>query len=166
MYYLPNQEDVLRANKANTQMGIDVYEAFQEESRHPMETNEALLLQILEDNKDTEYGKKYNFQEIHSIKEYQARVPVVEYDALDSYLERMLAGEKNILTAYPYSHMCQTSGTVGKQKLVPLTDRQSAIFLKYNRRYTDGFLAKLLPEQWMEGRAAATAEGTYETAPS
>ena len=152
MYYLPNQEDILRVNKTNAQMEIEVYEAFQEESRHPFETNEALLLQILEDNKDTEYGRKYNFQDIKSIKEYQARVPVVEYNALAPYLERMLNGEKNILTAYPYSHMCQTSGTVGKQKLVPLTDRQSAIFLKYNRRYTDGFLAKHLPEHWMEGR--------------
>ena len=68
-------------------MGIEAYEAFQEESMHPMETNEALLMQILEDNKDTEYGRKYNFRDIKSIKDYREHVPVVEYDAIDPYLQ-------------------------------------------------------------------------------
>ena len=166
MSIIPDKELVIQAHKASLGNSIKAYEDFQEESMHPMETNEALLMQILKDNKDTEYGKKYGFEDIHSVKEYQERVPVIEYSDIDPLLERMLAGEKNILTAYPFSHMCETSGTVGKQKLVPLTDRQSAVFVKYNRYYTDGFVEKHLSPEWIEGRAFATAEGTHHTAPS
>lgn len=35
-----------------------------------MASNEALLMQILKDNRDTEYGKKYGFAGIRSIREY------------------------------------------------------------------------------------------------
>ena len=38
----------------------------------PMQTQEQFLLQILRDNKDTEYGRKYGFADIHSIEEYRS----------------------------------------------------------------------------------------------
>ena len=43
-------------------------------------TNEELLMKILNDNKDTAYGIKYDFKNIKSIKEYQENVPISEYD--------------------------------------------------------------------------------------
>ena len=42
-----------------------------EHSLDAMGSNKQLLMQLLQDNKDTEYGKKYGFGEIHSIREYQ-----------------------------------------------------------------------------------------------
>ena len=38
--------------------------------------NEKTLLKILKDNKNTEYGKKYDFANIHSFEEYKAKVPL------------------------------------------------------------------------------------------
>ena len=51
-------------------------EAFNRMAEDPMGENEKLLLRILEQNKDTEYGRKYGFANIHSIEEYQKKVPV------------------------------------------------------------------------------------------
>ena len=59
-----------------------------------MELTTELLMKLLNDNKDTEYGKKYDFANIHSVEDYQKKVPVVVYDDLAPYLERMMDGEK------------------------------------------------------------------------
>ena len=79
----------------NSKQGLVVWENFiNNETHKPMELTTELLMKLLNDNKDTEYGKKYDFANIHSVEEYQKKVPVVVYDDLAPYLERMMDGEK------------------------------------------------------------------------
>ena len=160
------QEAVYAANKANVQAAEQTYETILRETSCPRETSERVLLRIVADNADTEYGRRYDFSSIHSIDEYRKRVPVITYDDIAGELERMLRGEGDILTAYPFRHVNQTSGTVGKLKPVPMTDRQAGMFLKYNRRYTDALVYKKLGEPMLRGRVFSPAEGTHITLPS
>ena len=46
--------------------------AFEQMTRNPMEVQTRLLLELLEENQNTEYGKKYGFGDIKSIEEYLA----------------------------------------------------------------------------------------------
>ena len=156
----------LLTNKATGSQGMSVLSAFREETKHPMELTTQLLMKLLDDNKDTEYGRKYGFSEIRSVKEYQERVPVVVYDHLAPYLERMMAGEKNLLTAYPFSHFNETSGTVGVPKVVPMTDMQADVFAKYNNLLMYGLLNENEDPDWMGGRAFCTSSGNCRTLPS
>jgi len=148
------------ANKRAADAGMEAMKYFNEvESKNPGKISEELLLGIINDNKDTEYGKKYDFANIKSIKDYQKKVPIITYADIDDYIERMAEGEKNVLTAYPFDHMNETSGTVGKKKKVPLTDRQQAVYLKYNRQMCDALMSQKLDQKYMEGRAFCTSEG-------
>ncbi|MBR4754980.1 MAG: GH3 auxin-responsive promoter family protein, partial [Lachnospiraceae bacterium] len=90
----------LFANDNNSKQGLEVWKEFQEETKRPMELTTELLMKLIDDNKDTEYGKKYDFASIKTIEDYQKKVPVVVYDNLAPYLERMMDGERNLLTAY------------------------------------------------------------------
>lgn len=155
-----------RANKAAAEQARTDYEAFQAETRDPFGVNEKLLLEILRDNRDTEYGRRYDFASIRSYQDYREKVPVISYSDIEQSVERMLDGEKNILTAYAFSHMNETSGTVGKAKLIPMTDRQTQVFLKYNKHYMDAFYAEKMGEDWMKGRIFCTSQGKHRTAPS
>lgn len=163
---MENNDMTFKINQANVAQGQVDYIAFQEECRDPFGVNERLLLTILEDNKDTEYGKRYNFENIHSYEEYKKNVPVITYDNISEYIERMADGEKNVLTVYPFNHMNETSGTVGKPKLIPMTDRQSQIFLKYDKHYMDAFYCDKLGEDWMKGHLFCTSQGMHHTLPS
>ena len=69
-----------QSNLNDSQTGKKVYEQINEEFANGPELNNSLLFQILHDNKDTEYGKKYGFADITSIEEYQKQVPVIMYD--------------------------------------------------------------------------------------
>ena len=37
----------------------------------PVETQEKILMQIIEENKNTEYGKKIGFDKVHSVEDFQ-----------------------------------------------------------------------------------------------
>ena len=158
--------DIYQINNANVEAAREDYRAFIEESKHPAETGETLLRKILRDNMDTEYGRKYGFADIQSYEAYKARVPVITYDNIAAEVNRMVNGEKNILTAYPCTHMNITSGTVGAPKYIPMTAPQLQVFLKYNKHYMDAFYAEKLGDAWMDGKIFCTAQGTSRTAES
>ena len=99
----------------------------------PRKVNEDLLLKILQDNKDTEYGKKYDFANIHSIEEYRKKVPFSDYDTYEPYISRMVKNkEKNLITAYDVIQYAETSGSVGVQKKIPVTNRSMEVYEKYS----------------------------------
>ena len=161
-----NDNPTFLANQRAAQAGTLVYEEVLKEIENPMDVAEATLLKIIDDNKDTEYGRKHHFGTISSIEDYQEKVPVITYEDIAGEMKRMMEGQRNVLTAYGFDHMNQTSGTIGAMKFIPMTSEQTAMFVKYNRNYTDGLMAKTLGSDWMQYRAFCTAEGCHRTLPS
>ena len=75
--------------------------------------------------------KEYNFNSIKSVDEYKDKVPITNYASYEKYIEEMLRGEKNILIADDVEYFGHTSGTTGKQKLVPVTKKSREVGSKY-----------------------------------
>ena len=102
-------------------------------SRDPGKANEELLMRILRENADTEYGRKYGFGEIRSVEEYRQRVPFSDYDVYAPYIRRMVENkETNLITAYRVIQYAETSGSVGVQKKIPVTDKSMEVYEKYS----------------------------------
>ena len=94
--------------------------------------NEALLFKILKNNKDTEYGRKYNFKDIETVEDFRRMVPVTSYHDYEDYIERMIyKDETNLITALPVIGYAQSSGTIGGRKYVPLTQKQVNVYTKH-----------------------------------
>lgn len=144
--------------------GYTVYKEFEEMLRDdPAKRNEDFLMQLLQDNKDTEYGKKYNFADIHSIKDYQKNVPVTRYDDYAEYILRMTEnGESNLICAYPVNHYNKSSGTMGNPKKIPMSDKALDIFMKYITRYFDGYVWSKLGDASLGGKTMAITESAIE----
>ncbi len=91
-----------------------------------------LLMKIIRDNQDTEYGKKYHFDQIRTVEDYKKLVPLSGYDDYAPYIDRMVnKGEKGLLTNYKIVQYAETSGSVGVPKKIPVTDRSMRIYTKY-----------------------------------
>ncbi|NJW55153.1 GH3 family domain-containing protein, partial [Salinimicrobium oceani] len=69
----------------------------------------------------TEFGKDHGFRNISSYREYAARVPVRDYEELKPYVEKVVAGEKDILWPGKPLYFAKTSGTTSGAKYIPLT---------------------------------------------
>lgn len=79
------------------------------------------LMEIMRRNENTEYGKQYDFASVKTLSDFQARVPVVTYEDIKPYMDRIVRGEKNVLVAEDPTMFAQTSGTTGDAKYIPVT---------------------------------------------
>jgi hypothetical protein len=84
-------------------------------------TQERLLLATLKRNEDTEYGRRHGFARIRSAHEYRERVPPTDYGDYAGAVERIGAGEKNVLTGEEVLLLEPTSGSARATKLIPYT---------------------------------------------
>ena len=157
-----NMENLSMTGKANyykVMSGQQAYAEFQQMSQEPMKYNEELLMKILEDNKDTEYGKKYDFAGIKSIEDFQKKVPVTRYDDYVEYILRMTDDcEENLICVYPINHYCKSSGTMGNPKRLPMSDKAIDIFNRYNGHYMSAMLADKLGMDWIDGKNMSITE--------
>ena len=93
---------------------------FEEATRDPAGTQLRLLQQMMERNKDTEYGKEHGFAKVRSLADYRS-VPMIDYEDIRERIDRVTQGEKNVLTAEDPVLFAQTSGTTGSPKYIPVT---------------------------------------------
>ena len=76
--------------------------------------------------KDTEFGRAHGFASIRGYEDFARRVPVGDYDAFSPYIDRMRAGERNLLVPEFVRYFGNSSGSSnqGKPKFLPITERQ------------------------------------------
>ena len=84
-------------------------------------TQGKLLLKILQKNKDTIYGKRYEFCSINSIEDFQNKVPITNYDSYKKYINLIRAGKNSILTRDNVIMLEPTSGSTASSKFIPYT---------------------------------------------
>ena len=105
-------------------LGNMVFKGFEHFTTEAVATQEATLKKIMEKNKNCELGKKYDFANINSIKEYQDKVPLSTFEDYLPLIDRMLENdEKNIITSSKVIRYTASSGSVGKPKIQPKTIR-------------------------------------------
>lgn len=92
-------------------------------TRRIMAVQEQFLHQLLKIQRDTELGQKFGLSDIKTIDRFRHQVPIWPYERYEPYTERIARGEHNVLTADPVVYISLTSGTTGKQKMVPVTRR-------------------------------------------
>ncbi|MBK8522538.1 MAG: GH3 auxin-responsive promoter family protein [Chitinophagaceae bacterium] len=91
-------------------------------SNHPVAVQREVLQELVTAAQYTEFGRKYNFSKLFSLKEFKKNVPIHEYDDLRPYILRMMDGEENILWNTPVSWFAKSSGTTSdKSKFIPIS---------------------------------------------
>jgi hypothetical protein len=122
---------------------------------------------ILAPNVASEFGVRHGFKELRGIEDYQRAVPIRDYEAFRSDVDRLIAGEPNVLTTDPIKRFFLTSGSTSLPKHVPVTqalirDKSrafgiywSAVFRDHPRVKTGGIVTNFSDS----GRAAETRSG-------
>lgn len=90
---------------------------------HPADAQREVLQDLVTSAQYTEFGRKYNFSELFSLKAFKQAVPIHEYEDLKPYIQRIMAGEQNILWNTPIYWFAKSSGTTSdKSKFIPVSD--------------------------------------------
>jgi hypothetical protein len=89
----------------------------------PVAKQREVLQHLVTSAQYTEFGRKYNFSKIFSIKEFKKAIPIHEYDDLKPFIHRIMKGEQNILWDTPVSWFAKSSGTTSdKSKFIPVSE--------------------------------------------
>ncbi len=90
--------------------------------KYPEEVQEEVLYQLLEFARDTEIGRKYEFETITSYKTFKERVPITSYEEIEPLIERTRKGEQNIFWPTSIKWFAKSSGTTNaKSKFIPVS---------------------------------------------
>jgi hypothetical protein len=89
----------------------------------PVATQFSVWQDLLAAGQFTEFGRKHGFASIQSLADYKKAVPLQEYDDLKPYIERMMAGEEQLLWNTPVTWFAKSSGTTSeKSKFIPISE--------------------------------------------
>lgn len=90
---------------------------------HPVDSQREVLQDLVTSAQYTEFGRKYNFSKLFSIRDFKQAVPIHEYDDVKEYIQRIMDGEQNILWNTPITWFAKSSGTTSeKSKFIPVSD--------------------------------------------
>ncbi len=92
---------------------------FHQATARVVETQTRLLNAYLIANQNTAYGRRYQFESIRSVNNYQRHVPLTTYDDYSDLIDCIARGQPNILTAQPVQMFEPSSGSTAASKLIP-----------------------------------------------
>lgn len=90
--------------------------------RYPAESQEEVLLQLIARSRDTVWGKEHGYSSVSTHQQFISNVPIQSYEELIPYVEKLRAGEKNLLWPGEVKWFAKSSGTTStKSKFIPIT---------------------------------------------
>lgn len=119
---------------------------FEKQTQAVTNTQEKFLNKVLTWHQNTLFGQEENLSQIQTVDDFRSRIRVRSYDEYDPYIQRMAAGEENILTRDRATYFNATSGSTGKQKLIPVT-RKFQNSLGWANLISIGFLSTALKKR-------------------
>lgn len=91
--------------------------------RNPMQYQEKWFKYLIQCGKGSVIGKEYGFEGINTIKDFQQKMPVMDYNSTAPYINRMLKGEDYVLWNRKVKMFSKSSGTsADKSKFIPVTE--------------------------------------------
>jgi len=95
---------------------------WQEALQDPARAQEACLQRYLQIYAQTEYGRQHGAAQVDTITDYRRAFPVMDYEAYKPLVERVMAGEVELLLNEPPVGWAITRGTTkGESKFIPMT---------------------------------------------
>jgi hypothetical protein len=84
-------------------------------------TQKKILGLLINAAKETTFGKDHQFDQIKDYERFKSNVPIRDYEALRPYIERLIAGEADILWPGKPIYFSKTSGTTSGVKYIPIS---------------------------------------------
>ena len=121
-------------------------------SKKPVETQQKVFRKLIKDASDTTFGKDHDFKSITSYKDFVERVPIRDYEALKPYVDKVVAGEENILWKGKPLYFAKTSGTTSGAKYIPLTKESMPTHVEAARNAILMYIAETGHSKFVDGK--------------
>ena len=90
-------------------------------ANNPDKTQQKVFKNLIAEGKKTLFGKEHHFDKITNYSSFKKHVPITDYEGLKPYVDKILAGQSNILWPGKPLYFAKTSGTTSGAKYIPIT---------------------------------------------
>ncbi len=90
-------------------------------SRQAIRSQEFWFHKLITEGKKTAFGSDHMFNNIATYDDFKRQVPIWDYETLRVYIERIKAGEENVLWKGKPAYFAKSSGTISGVKYIPIT---------------------------------------------
>ncbi|HLV14605.1 MAG TPA: GH3 auxin-responsive promoter family protein [Xanthomarina sp.] len=118
----------------------------------PIETQETVFQSLISTATTTQFGKDHDFLSIKSHADFVKQVPVRDYEDLKPYVERVVAGEKDILWKGKPLYFAKTSGTTSGAKYIPITKESMPTHIDAARNAILMYIAETGNSKFVDGK--------------
>ena len=80
-----------------------------------------ILAGLVDKAQHTAFGRDHDFNSIRNYQDFKKRVPVRDYEDLKPYIDRVVAGEADVMWKGKPLYFAKTSGTTSGVKYIPLS---------------------------------------------
>jgi hypothetical protein len=129
-----------------------VQKKVQKWAQNPIKTQERVFQNLISEAKNTAFGKDHQFASIFNYEDFKSKVPVVEYEALRPYVERVITGENDVLWKGRPLYFAKTSGTTSGAKYIPITKESMPTHIKSARNAMLLYIAETGDTSFVDGK--------------
>ncbi|WP_231489968.1 GH3 auxin-responsive promoter family protein [Pedobacter sp. Leaf170] len=98
-----------------------------------VEAQKNTLSKLVAQAEKTDFGKDHQFSSIKNYTDFKQCVPIRDYEALKPYIDRVVAGDENVLWPGKPLYFAKTSGTTSGVKYIPLSKESMPEHIKAAR---------------------------------
>ncbi|MFM9948198.1 MAG: GH3 auxin-responsive promoter family protein [Saprospiraceae bacterium] len=121
-------------------------------SSNAVAAQETVFRQLLVQGRNTAFGKAHDFDKINSYEAFRERVPIRDYEGLRPWIERIKAGERDVLWPGRPAYFAKTSGTTSGVKYIPLTRDSLPNHFGTARNALFNYYARTGRGEWLDGK--------------
>lgn len=92
-----------------------------------------ILKRLVKAAENTAFGKDHHFNDIKTYADFKKHVPIHDYEGLKPYVDRVVAGEADVLWKGKPLYFAKTSGTTSGVKYIPLSKESMPEHIKAAR---------------------------------
>lgn len=124
----------------------------EEFKKNAEQNQEKLLLSLVDTAKKTLFGREHDFENIRSVKDFQDKVKISDYEDLKHYIERVKKGQANILWTDVPEYFAKTSGTTSGSKYIPISKEGMPFQVKAAQSALFHYIAKKNNADFVNGK--------------
>ncbi|MDA8957192.1 GH3 auxin-responsive promoter family protein [bacterium] len=118
----------------------------------PHKTQEKVFKHLLSKGGKTAFGKDHNFDTITNYEDFKKEVSVTDYEGLKTYVDRVVAGESDVLWTGKPLYFAKTSGTTSGAKYIPITKESMPTHIKAARNALLFYIAEKKEASFVDGK--------------
>ncbi|MDG5491089.1 GH3 auxin-responsive promoter family protein [Psychroserpens sp. SPM9] len=121
-------------------------------SKAPVKTQDKVFQKLIKDAAHTQFGIDHDFKSIKTYQDFIERVPIRDYEDLKPYVDRVVAGEEDILWKGKPLYFAKTSGTTSGAKYIPLTKESMPTHVEAARNAILMYIAETGNSKFVDGK--------------